>query len=76
MRKAKIRRILGKDVVMKEDDDEYTKCSHEWQFWVAWNSRLNQCALWDWKGLSEYNQYSAYGPPAVLQHLFGSSYKK
>ncbi len=65
--KAQIDRILGFKPNIK--DDPY-KVKYSWGF----NVQGNDCAIWDWKGSHRFNEFSAYGPDAVLRQVFGSNY--
>ena len=61
-------RVLG--FVPNIEDDPY-KVKYSWSFYVdLGDDEQVLCAIWDWKGSSEYNLWSTSGPSGVIQALF------
>ena len=61
-----INKVLGFKSNIK--DDPY-KVKYSWGF----TANGVKCAIWDYKGSHEYNQFSFFGPQEIFIGLFGST---
>jgi hypothetical protein len=61
-------RVLGFTPNIQDDVD---KVKHSWSFYVdLGNDEQELCAIWDWKGSSDSNVWSTYGPSDIIDALF------
>lgn len=63
------REIQSRLAVPTHDDDP-SKVRYSWVFWVFLGDAVHTCAIWDWKGSYEWQEYSFFGPTKVMLHLF------
>ena len=62
-----IEKILGFSCNVKDDP---SKVKYSWGFTVDGI----KCAVWDYKGSYQVNQFSTFGPDTALAVVFGSRY--
>lgn len=63
----KIISVLGFGPNVADDPD---KVKYSWGFTVD----EVQCGIWDYKGSSDYGEFSTYGPKTIFQSLFGDEF--
>ena len=68
MTAAKIAEVLGHKNNFGPSGDG--KVTMEWLFYAD----DEECAIWDYKGSAQDEQFSCYGPDEIFESLFGYNY--